>query len=209
MKSRLFKSVLVICVLVFGFSVIGAAKHIWVRVPHFNQERINWCGVACVKMWEHFIKGWSHTEYQIAPWRMIYFQNQGLNGGQLRNLLQKYTGRRFDLNDHTKKKHCRKRIYKELRRQRRPLVIAGTSRPKNRNPRPGGHWMLIFAGEIKGKGSNYHHPYVKIMDPLYNSPFAWRYHVLRPNFEVKERVLFNTIWRPFRNTNGLRQSIDD
>ncbi len=188
-----------------SFGII--AKEVTVpNMRHFSQSNLILCGAAVAKMWIHHINGWSPSQDEI---KNQYFWRNGMDSYEMeRRVLERFTNKGFNVRGLPKESKARRRIYKELRKQRRPLAIAGTTVRADGSFRAGGHWKLIYSADIRSKHSGYKVSWVKLMDPLYGIPgINRRYVTVAPGDKLKADALFGMHWRSW--ANGDRQAVED
>lgn len=167
---------------------------------HFPQTRKDYCGAAIAQSWISYLKEFCPSQQELASFV------GGISSYDLERILEAYTGRGFNVNGHSSEKSARERIYKELH-DHRVLAIAGTTVRADGSTRIGGHWRIIWAGDVKSASNGYDLKWVQVIDPLYNSAWAKEYQTYSPYKQMTKNKLFSLHWKAF--PNGSRQSVDD
>ncbi len=168
---------------------------------HFPQERKDYCGAAIAQSWI------CHLSPGNCPGQSTFASLfGGLSSYDMEKVLERYTGRSFDVQGHSGDRSARERIYTELKSVR-PLAIAGATVKPNGDIRPGGHWRIIWSADIAGGGSAYKLNWAQVIDPLYKSAWASEYVTYSPYKTMSSKELFDRHWKVF--PNGTRQSVED
>jgi len=127
--------------------------------------------------------------------------------------LEMYTFHGFQYHNVSKGK-ANKYIYKEIRKQHRPIAIAAATRYKyqyengKRKVRPGQHWLLMWAADARGKHSGYKPRWVLLHDPLFWSKHQSRFFTVNHRRRVYRNELYNTLWLKIPAL-GKRQLVED
>lgn len=189
-------------------------------IHHFPQERINWCTYATSQMWIQHLTG-----KKIPQWKIRAYNHwrDGMDHSQFRKTMKHYTGKGFQsrwFKGRSGIYYSKKRIYKELIKQHRPLEISGVTSKKlddygHFEYIPNQHSMIIWAARIKPKKGHYYLDYVKILDPVYHSAFSiengGEYEAVSYNHKVTYADLYEKhgggLWRV--NQDDWRYAIED
>lgn len=192
------------CFLVVAFMGTVTAKEYKLKINMPPQEFQSWCGLAVAEAWIEWLGG---NVSQVGLFSRHPSVLNGISAGNMRDILEKETGRSFDYRNHNSQSSALDRIKTEIKNQDRPLAISANACNPNGTPRsPQGHWMLVEAVNLDKKDKEFQGAYVK--DPLYNSRFASNYEVIRPRTWVKD--LFTKWWIPNRAVGKeFRQSVED
>ena len=174
-------------------------------IPHFAQEKAYGCGYATTKMWIHGIKGESPSQTKIRNWKLRFMWN-GINAGEFEKIMEHFTGKKFKYHNLKGKRKAQKLVYEELRKQRRPIAIAAATIKADGSKRAGGHWLLMYSADSKGKGLGYEVRRAKLHDSLFGSSFARDYRVISHYRTLSNSELFNH-WVPV--FDGNYQAVED
>ena len=208
MKKSFLKLALV-CIFVLVFCGVGAVTvfgtYYQRNMPQFPQEKDNWCSIAVSQSFISYLTGYAWPQWQLAYNSTLAVKaklllNKGLNAGDVVDILNVWTSKDFEYQNHNSQSDAQARIIKELKEQKHALAFAGNACLPNGTPKdPMGHWMMIIMADVSSgalKG-------VYVLDPLYGSKFASNYEVVRPYSYMRD--LFSKWWLA---KNSLRQSVE-
>ena len=207
MQNRKLISILATAVLFASQPVQAKNVYIW-GIPHYTQDSPYLCGVAASRMWiakikrHHGVPGESQVRWTFWP-----LLENGIHAGEIKSILHRYTGKRFDYHN-VSKRNAEKYIYKELRKQGRPIIIAAATRYADGRVKPGQHWLLVWAANTsKDKHYGYKSKWVLMHDSLFGSRHRG-FHTVDHNIRVYRNELYNTQWLKIPAL-GKRQLVED
>ena len=208
MKKRKLISFLATAVLLS--QPLSAKKvELW-GIPHYAQISNLNCGMAVSRMWIHYLNHGRNVPIENDIENIWYVgKGNGLGIRQMEWVLERYTGKGFQRRNVRK---YYKRIYEEFRKQHRPIAISAATRYRGHGRegiiKPGQHWMLMWAADVKGKGSGYKPKWVKLHDPLFLSAYQNRFYVINMWYRVNRDHLNRKVWVKIPEW-GKRQLIED
>jgi len=197
MQHGLLKTALATFLLGSSTLIAGGYKTGGAALPHFPQKYIYSCSGATAQMWIYYLTGDIIPQREIL--RKFAGDKKGMNTTEYRRAMKHYTGKGFQTRyfgpDIYKAK---RRIYKELIKQGRPLEISGTTLKGNNRSytsKPGMHSLIIWQARIKGKKGHYYLDWVRLHDPVYKSKWEGRYATVPWWRKVPYHELFYKRWQ--------------
>ncbi len=146
MQNRKLISILATAVLFASQPAQAREVYLW-SIPHYTQDSPYLCGVATSRMWIAYRNHHCNvpSENGVYYSSLYPYLRNGVNAKDMERILEKYTGHGFQYHN-VSGSQANKYIYREIRKQHRPIVIAAAIR-YNRHPHNGRNRYVVKPGQ--------------------------------------------------------------